>query len=80
MQNNFIFIFYFFSRPWHCGPFIRSHQASSQPNVGEGLPKFDSKILITKRASHFPPSHQALGRYFMGCGSPGRRPFKKIKK
>jgi len=46
-KHGFYFYFYFFRGLVHCGPFIRSHQASSQPNVGEGLPKFDSKILIS---------------------------------
>ena len=66
--SHLYFIFYFLRGLEHCGPFIRRHIKHQTKSEGSGLPKFDSKILITEQASNFRPSRRWLCRIVTGGG------------
>ena len=66
--SHFYFIFYFSRGLEHCGPFIRRHIKHQTKSEGSGLPKFDSKILISEQASNIRPSRRSLCRIVTGGG------------
>ena len=78
--SHFYFIFYFLRGLEHCGPFIRRHIKHQTKSEGSGLPKFDSKILISEQASNIRPSRRSLCRIVTGGGQKSVVKIKTEKK
>ena len=84
-NSHFYFIFYFLRGLEHCGPFIRRHIKHQTKSEGSGLPKFDSKIVISEQASNIRPSRRSLCRIVTGGGQKsdgqcGKNKNRRIKK